>query len=164
MSYFLDEFPTTPEEFDRAGVITTTMVRIDLVKWINTMVKKYQYPDHYPSVAETLKFYSETITYSFDRMNWIYKLQAAENLKQGILINVQPGNYYYDILFKANRSWHALTFEIVKIFISTKVIDNHPFVYELVKLPPCVIGRQIMDLIVENKSLYHDLKTVLNFT
>lgn len=43
--YFSTEFPTTPEELDRVEVLTNTVVRIriDLVRWLNAMFKKFPY-------------------------------------------------------------------------------------------------------------------------
>lgn len=154
--YYSDVFPTTPEEFDSAVVIHSKMTRIDLVRWINTMVKTYPYSDQ--SIAEKLKYYTTIITYSFDRINWLYKLQAASNLRQGILINVQPENYHYNILFKANQSWLTLTFEIVNIFIRTGILYSHRLIYKLPTSSPTGEGRQVMDLIVENQSLYEIIK------
>lgn len=153
-SFFVIKFPETPEEFDRAEVIHNWMVRIDLVRWMDTILKKY--PDH-PN-KEKLLYYAKTMISSHDKTNYLYKIQAALNLKAQISINVAPGNFYYDILFKAHQLWATLTLQFVNIFIMTNLAYNHEYIMELPKLSPSDKGRSILNLIVENEFLLEIIK------
>lgn len=104
--FFDKKFPTTPEEFDRVGVIQTRLriffVRIDLVRWVNAMFEKYPYTNDLPE-KEKLTYCIRTMSSSFNRINYLYKIQAAYNLSIGISINVKPGNSYYDIFIMAHN-------------------------------------------------------------
>lgn len=162
-NFFVNKFPETPEEFDRAEVIHNWMVRIDLVRWMDGMFEKY--PDH-PN-KEKLLYYAKTMISSHDKTNYLYKIQAALNLKAQISINVAPENFYYDILLKAHQLWTTLTLQFVNIFIKTNVSFGHEYILELPKLSPSDKGREILNLIVENEFLLEIIKQLednLNIT
>lgn len=148
--YFIDKFPKTPEEFDRAEVIHTSMVRIDLIRLMNVLFEKYP---HTHLDKEKLSYYTKIMTSSHDKTNYLYKIQAALNLKAKISINVAPENIYYDVLLKANQLWTTLTIKFINIFIETKMVTKPEYIFELFKLPPCVKGREILSVITENKFL-----------
>lgn len=139
------------------------MVRIDLVRWMDAMFEKY--PNH-PS-KEKLLYYAKTMISSHDKTNYLYKIQAGLNLKAQISINVVPENFYYDILLKAHQLWTGLILEFMNIFIKTNMSFNHGYILELPKLSPSDKGREILNLIVENKFLLEIIKELednLNIT
>lgn len=139
------------------------MVRIDLVRWMDAMFEKY--PNH-PS-KEKLLYYAKTMISSHDKTNYLYKIQAGLNLKAQISINVVPENFYYDILLKVHQLWTGLILEFMNIFIKTNMSFNHGYILELPKLSPSDKGREILNLIVENKFLLEIIKELednLNIT
>lgn len=158
---FSTEFPTTPEEFDRVEVLCTFFVRIDLVRWVNAMFKKYPYTNGQLD-NEMLTYYTKIMNHSFDRINYLYKIQAAYNLSLKVSINVKPGNYYYDILIKAHELWTSLTKQFVNIIIQTSVIRNIRYLLDdldgFLALPDQAApnynkGKEIMDLIIKSENI-----------
>lgn len=162
--FFDKKFPTTPEEFDRVGVIQTRLriifVQIDLVRWVNAMFEKYPYTNDLPE-KEKLTYCTRIMSNSFDRINYLYKIQAAYNLSIGISINVKPGNSYYDIFIMAHNLWTALTIKFINIFVDTLGVYNyHDFdiLSELVNQTPNNKGKEIMDLVIKNEELHEIIK------
>lgn len=152
-------------------VLKNTVVRIDFVKWLNAMFKKYPYTNDQLSKKEKLKYYTTTMTSSHDRVNYLYKIQAAYNLRLKISINVKPENEFYNILLRANQLWLDLTLEFVKIFMQTLVTDNSRHFWALPNLSTNPMynddnnnnnnntkGKEIMDLIIENNHFYRIIK------
>lgn len=152
--YFSTEFPTTPEEFDRVEVLSNTVVRIDLVRWLNSMFKKFPYTNN-QAEKEKLTYYTMAITSHHERVNYLYKIQATYNLRAKVSVNVKPGNEYYNILLKAHQLWLDLTLQFVEIFMQTLVTDNSRYFWTLPNLSASPSqnnkGKQIMGLIIGNK-------------
>ncbi len=159
--FFRKNFPKTPEEFDRAEVIHNWMVRIDLVRWMNAILEVYT---NHPN-KENLAYYGKIMMSSHDKTNYLFKIQAAINLKAKISINVEPGNFYYNILLEAHQLWNTLTLQFVIIFVRTNVIHDHEYIFQLLQMAPRAIGGEILNLIAENESLMeitNQLKDNLN--
>lgn len=160
--YFSTEFPTTPEEFDRVEVLSNTVVRIDLVRWLNAMFKKFPYENN-QAEKEKFTYYTTTMTSSHERVNYLYKIQATHNLRAKVSINVRPGNEYYDILLKAHQLWLDLTLQFVEIFMQTLVTDNSRYFWALPNSSGTNPsqdnkGRQIMSQIIRNELIYGIIK------
>lgn len=98
---FTAEFPTTPEEFDRVEVFGTTMVRIDFIKWMNTMYKRYSCTNRH-SKKEKATYYINIMITSFERINYLYKIQVSINFQAKKSINIKLDNEYYNIFFKSS--------------------------------------------------------------
>lgn len=162
--FFDTKFPTTPEEFDRVGVIQTRsrviFVRIDLIRWLNTMFEKYPHTNDLLK-KEFLIYCTRIMNTSFDKINFLYKMQAAHNLSIGIPINVEQGNFYYDIFIMAHKLWIDLTKQFIDIFVQTLRIVNFQDIDVFLELPnqaPNDKGKEIVDLVIRNKELHQILK------
>ena len=152
--YLIDTFPDTPEKFDRVEVLETRMVRIDLVKWMVSMFKKYVTQND-PN-REKLLYYTTIMTSSHAKTNYLFKIQAALNLDNKISINVAPGNIFYDLLFESHRFWTALTKEFVDIFTSQRL--RYEYIISLLKSGPILKAKQIILIIATNKKLMAIMK------
>lgn len=154
--YLIDTFPDTPEKFDRVEVLETMMVRIDLVKWMDGMFKKYV-TENDPN-REKLLYFTTIMTSSHAKTNYLFKIQAALNLDNKISINVAPGNIFYDLLFESHRFWTALTKEFVDIFTSLRLRYQYEYIFLLLKSNPILKGKQIIIIIATNKKLMEIMK------
>ncbi len=154
IQYLIDTFPDTPEKFDRVEVLETRMVRIDLVRWMVTMFKKYVTENH-PD-REKLLYYTERMASSHDKTNYLFKIQAALNLDNKIPINVVPGNMFYYLLFESHRFWTALTKEFVDTFTSQRL--RYEYIFLLLKSDPILKGKEVILILAANKKLMAIMK------
>lgn len=154
--YLIDTFPDTPEKFDRVEVLETMMVRIDLVKWMDGMFKKYVTQDD-PN-REKFLYYTTIMTSSHAKTNYLFKIQAALNLDNKISINVVPGNIFYDLLFESHRFWTAVTKEFINLFTSLRLRYEYEYIFFLLKSNPILKGKQIMLIIATNIKLMKIMK------
>lgn len=144
-------FPTTPEEFDRVEILSTKLVRIDLVRWMDEMVETHICKRHWD--REKFLFFTETMRSSFSNTHDLYKIQAMKNPDKKIHISVLPGDVYYDILFKAHEFWTAITIEFQNIFRRYNMSNQHKFIFEIPTNPLSETAVLIIQSIVLNKNL-----------
>ena len=151
--YLANVFPKTPEEFDRVEVISTSFVRIDLVRWMNEIVKKEVHIIESSDGRGRFSFFAKTMDSSFSKTNDLYKIQAAKNLDEGVHIHISPDNIYYNILFKSHKLWTTITNEFVGIFYKFNVYENPQFVFQIPTKPLSERAILIIRAIVSNKKL-----------
>lgn len=151
--YLANEFPKTPEEFDRVEVLSTSFVRIDLVRWMNEIVKKEVHIIESSDERGRFSFFAETMDSSFSKTNDLYKIQAAKNLDEEVDIHISPDNIYYNILFKSHKLWTTITTEFVGIFYKFNVYEKHKFVFQIPTKPLSERAILIIRAIVLNKKL-----------
>lgn len=68
-------FPKTSKEFKRADVLSTALVRIDLVRWMDEM----KHIIESDSDREKFLFFTESMRNSFINTGSLYRVQAAIN-------------------------------------------------------------------------------------
>lgn len=92
------------------------------------------------------------MTSSFDKINSLYKIQAALNLKSGMLINVKYRNIDFKIFVKAHQLWVDLTAQFLMIFIRASGTIS---ICSFITLTNSVLnnrGKGIMDLVIKKKN------------
>lgn len=149
--WLANTFPKTPEEFDMVEVLSTTLVRINLVKWMSDMLEKHikeSHPDR-----EKFLFFTETMKSSHSNTNYLYKIQAAYNLDHGTHVNVVPGNLFYDILLRAHEFWANITTEFRNIFTQYNLQNEHKTIFKIPTNPLGEKAVQIIQSIVTNETL-----------
>lgn len=116
-------FPKITEEFNNVKVLSTSFLRIDLVRWMDEMVKTHISDSHCDK--EKFLWFAKIMKLSLSNTNYLYKIQTIINLYEKIHNNkIKPGNIFYDILFKAHEFWTAITNEFQSIFIECSNTNN----------------------------------------
>lgn len=103
-------FPKTLKEFERAEVLSTALVQIDLVRWIDEM----KHIIESDSNREMFLIFTETMRNSYINTGSLYRVQAAINRTDRNIANsnfVTLENVYYDTLFKAHKFWTTITLQ-----------------------------------------------------
>lgn len=152
-------FPKTTEEFNNVNVLSTSFLRIDLVKWMDEMVKTHISDSHCDK--EKFLWFAKTMKLSLSNTNYLYKIQTAINLDEKIHNNkVELGNVFYDILFQAHEFWTAITNEFQSIFIECSNTNNQhaSSIIQIPKNPLSGIGLLVILSIVSNENLMEVIK------
>lgn len=122
----IEQFPTTPEDFDNTYVLPNRLVRFGMVKWFKGLFDEYI--DHDSLDREKLLYYLTTMTSSLKNTTHLYKIQIADNIKVGKPPQVATDNLYYGKLLKSHQLWTKVAQQIEIIFNYSYLKDyNYDF-------------------------------------